>query len=36
MLDLKKIDFKKAGFRVVPIQQEFSADDVTAQLNPLK
>jgi choloylglycine hydrolase len=36
MVDLKKIDFTKAGFKTVPIMQEFSVDDVTPQLKPLK
>ncbi len=36
MVDLKKIDFTKVGFKTVPIMQVFSVDDVTSQLKPLK
>jgi len=34
MIDLRKIDFKKEGFKHVPIMQQFSIDDVTSQLKP--
>jgi choloylglycine hydrolase len=36
MVDLKKIDFTKGGFKTVPLMQEFSVDDVTMQLKPLR
>jgi choloylglycine hydrolase len=36
MVDLNKIDFTKGGFKHVPIMQNFSVDDVTNQLKPMK
>ncbi len=35
MVDLKKIDFSKGGFKHVPLMQEFSVNDVTGQLKPM-
>ncbi|HSW87376.1 MAG TPA: choloylglycine hydrolase family protein [Rhabdochlamydiaceae bacterium] len=36
MADLKKIDFSQPGFRKIPMLSEFSVDDVTNNILPLK
>ena len=36
MIDLKKINFKKGGLKHISILQQFSPDDVTSKLKPLK
>jgi choloylglycine hydrolase len=35
MVDLKKIDFTKPGFRKIPMMRAFTVDDVTANEQPL-
>lgn len=36
MVDLKKIDLSKGGFRIVPMRKTFEAIDDTSQIQPLK